>query len=164
MYILYSRILRHLSLFFISLSSFFELAFICLDFLWSGTLIFAFSFGSWWRIRSVQKKTATTTGSNTKMTDPLQRSKRRLMGIAMQTSCCLLLNMVHALRLFAFWSCVVVFAAFLYKTFCLKLDCHAMIISKVYGVLSIAAIVGCYNYNPCDSRGMEHHDGYLAHL
>jgi hypothetical protein len=50
----------------------------------------------------MQKLTASKTGSNTKMTDPLERSKRRLMGIAMQTSACLLLNMVHTLRLFVF--------------------------------------------------------------
>ena len=76
------------------------------------------------------------------MTDPLERSKRRLMGIAMQTSACLLLNMVHALRLFAF-GIVVVFMAFLYETSCLKLDFHAMIISKVDAILFILLLLHC---------------------
>ncbi len=118
MYILYSRILRHLSLFF-------ELAFFCLDFLWSGALIFVFSFGSWWNIRSMQKLTTSNTGSNTKTTDPLERSKRRLMGIAMQTSACLLLNMVlhYACLFLEFWCgvCGLSVQNFLFKT---RLPCH----------------------------------------
>ena len=32
------------------------------------------------------------------------------------------------------YACVMVFVAFLYKTSCLKLDCHAMTVSKVDGI------------------------------
>jgi hypothetical protein len=81
MYILFSTL--HMSN--LSLSCFF------LDFLWSGILIFVFSFGAWWEIRSVLK--ISTLGSKGNIS--LNQSKRRLLNLAMQTSFCLLLNMVR---------------------------------------------------------------------
>ena len=62
-----------------------------LDFLWSGILIFVFSFGAWWKIRSVLKISRTGSKGNIS----LNRSKRRLLNLAVQTSACLLLNMVR---------------------------------------------------------------------
>ena len=62
-----------------------------LDFLWSGILIFVFSFGAWWEIRSVLK--ISTKGSKGNIS--LNQSKRRLLSLAVQTSACLLLNMVR---------------------------------------------------------------------
>jgi ABC-type transporter lipoprotein component MlaA len=69
-------------------------------------LVFAFSFGAWWEIRSIQKVArATQTGNahadqnqltaNAKKKDPLNKFKRRVLNIAIQTSACLLLNMVR---------------------------------------------------------------------
>ncbi len=62
-----------------------------LDFLWSGILIFVFSFGAWREIRSVLKISTPGSKSNISLT----KSKRRLLSLAVQTSACLLLNMVR---------------------------------------------------------------------
>jgi hypothetical protein len=77
-----------------------------LDFLWSGILIFVFSFGAWWEIRSIQKAARAAQrgnahtdqnqlAANAKKKDPLNKFKRRLLNIAIQTSVSLLLNMVR---------------------------------------------------------------------
>jgi hypothetical protein len=87
-----------------------------LDFLWSGILVFVFSFGAWWEIRSIQKaarsvqrrnahddesqlRSAVRTDHirtvNAKKKDSLNKFKRRVLNIAIQTSACLLLNMVR---------------------------------------------------------------------
>jgi hypothetical protein len=77
-----------------------------LDFLWSGILVFVFSFGAWWEIRSIQKAARATQRrnahadqnqltANAKKKDPLNKFKRRVLNIAIQTSACLLLNMVR---------------------------------------------------------------------
>jgi ABC-type transporter lipoprotein component MlaA len=69
-------------------------------------LVFVFSFGAWWEIRSIQKAArATQRGNahadqnqltaNAKKKDPLNKFKRRVLNIAIQTSACLLLNMVR---------------------------------------------------------------------
>ncbi len=65
-----------------------------LDFLWSGILIFVYSFGAWLEIRSVLK--LSTTGSKGNIF--LIQSKRRLLSLVVQTSACLLLNMVRYAR------------------------------------------------------------------
>ena len=77
-----------------------------LDFLWSGILVFVFSFGAWWEIRSIQKAARAAQrgnahtdqnqlAANAKKKDPLNKFKRRVLNIAIQTSACLLLNMVR---------------------------------------------------------------------
>jgi hypothetical protein len=69
-------------------------------------LVFVFSFGAWWEIRSIQKTVRSTQKrnayadqnqmtANAKKKDPLNKFKRRVLGIAVQTSACLLLNMVR---------------------------------------------------------------------
>jgi hypothetical protein len=76
------------------------------DFLWSGILVFLFSFGAWWKIRKIQKTARLTQRENVyvdqnqltahgKKKDPLNTFKRRVLNIAIQTSACLLLNMVR---------------------------------------------------------------------
>ncbi len=76
------------------------------DFLWSGILVFLFSFGAWWKIRKIQKTARSTQRenayvdrnqltANAKKKDPLNKFKRRVLNIAIQTSACLLLNMVR---------------------------------------------------------------------
>ncbi len=72
-------------------------------------------------------------------------------GYCHANKCLLTLKHGTCIMLVCFCSCVVVLVAFLYKTSCLKLDRHAMIISKVEGILSIVAIAGCYDCNPCGS-------------
>jgi hypothetical protein len=87
-----------------------------LDFLWSGILVFVFSFGAWWEIHSIQKaarsaqrriphddqsqlrsavRTDPVRTVNAKKKDPLNKFKMRVLNIAMQTSACLLLSMVR---------------------------------------------------------------------
>ncbi len=76
------------------------------DFLWSGILVFLFSFGAWWDIRKIQKTARlmqrenayvnqNQLTANAKKKDPLNKSKRRILNIAIQTSACLLLNIVR---------------------------------------------------------------------
>ncbi len=77
-----------------------------LDFLWSGILVFVFSFGAWWEIHSIQKTARSAQRrnvendqnqmtANAKKRDPLNKFKRRVLNVAIQTSICLLLNMVR---------------------------------------------------------------------
>jgi hypothetical protein len=77
-----------------------------LDFLWSGILVFVFSFGAWWEIHSVQKTARSAQRRNTyddqnqmtandKKKDPFNKFKKRVMNLAIQTSASLLLNMVR---------------------------------------------------------------------
>ena len=111
----------------------------CLDFLWSGILIFVFSFGSWLKICSTQKNAASSGPRS------LQQSKQRLLNIAMEISACLLLNMVRYTML---WSSF-------------KPD---SMIQKLIHDLPMIDFVGCYHHHTYGPWGMEHHDEHLAHL
>ncbi len=108
-----------------------------LDFLWSGVLTFAFSFGSWWKIRGIQKKTKETAGSGS----ALEQSKRRLLNIAVQISFCLLLNMVR-------WT---------------SFKPDSMIRTMITSC-PVFNFVGCYHHHACSSWRMEPHNRHLAVL
>jgi hypothetical protein len=79
------------------------ITFCFLDFLWSGILVFVFSFGAWWEIRAIQKTARSVQihddqnqmTASAKKKDPLNKFKRRVLNVAIQTSACLLLNMVR---------------------------------------------------------------------
>ena len=63
-----------------------------IHFLWSGSLVFIFSMGTYREIHKMQKNVKTTAGQKKDTT--LDDSKRRLLNIALFTSFCLLLNIV----------------------------------------------------------------------
>jgi len=72
-----------------------EWALLWVHFLWSGACIITFSMKSWLEVRNAKAKLGSTTESkSTKVARTLDGQKRRLFRIAMQTSTCLLLNVI----------------------------------------------------------------------